>query len=140
LASGRHSQELSRRQARSDARGSASPRRDVFEGGLASPEALPKELSEEFYEVGARRGHYRGFLNLLAHEGLWPRARDEYASIKVPVLLVYGERDWAPPVERERTRSLIPSVAPEIVPNGNHFLSLDCSPELQHIIVGFGPN
>ncbi len=27
------------------------------------------------------------------------------------VLLVYGEQDWAPPVERERTRSLIPSVA-----------------------------
>jgi hypothetical protein len=25
--------------------------------------------------------------------------------------LVYGEQDWAPPVERERTRSLIPSVA-----------------------------
>src|SRR5262249_38107860 len=59
----------------------------IFEGGLASPEALPKELAEEFYEVGARRGHYRGFLNLLAHERLWPNARDEYASIKVPVLL-----------------------------------------------------
>jgi pimeloyl-ACP methyl ester carboxylesterase len=83
----------------------------IFEGGLASPEALPKELAEEFYEVGARRGHYQGFLNLLAHERLWPRARDEYASIKVPVLLVYGEQDWAPPVDRERTRSLIPNVA-----------------------------
>jgi pimeloyl-ACP methyl ester carboxylesterase len=61
------------------------------EGGLASPEALPNELAEEFDEVGARRGHYRGFLHLLAHERLWPKARDEYASIKVPVLLVYGE-------------------------------------------------
>jgi pimeloyl-ACP methyl ester carboxylesterase len=83
----------------------------IFEGGLASPEALPKELAEEFYEVGARRGHYRGFLNLLAHERLWPNDRDEYASIKVPLLLVYGEQDWAPPVDRERTRSLIPNVA-----------------------------
>src|SRR5262249_3343864 len=49
----------------------------IFEGGLASPEALPMELAEEFYEVGVRRGHYQGFLNLLAHERLWPRARDE---------------------------------------------------------------
>jgi pimeloyl-ACP methyl ester carboxylesterase len=83
----------------------------IFEGRLASPEALPKELAEEFYEVGARRGHYRGFLNLLAHERLWSNDRDEYASIKVPLLLVYGEQDWAPPVDRERTRSLIPNVA-----------------------------
>ena len=57
----------------------------IFEGGLASPEALPKELAEEFYEVGARLGHYQGFLSLLAHERLWPKARNEYASIKVPV-------------------------------------------------------
>jgi pimeloyl-ACP methyl ester carboxylesterase len=112
----------------------------IFEGGLASPEALPKGLAKEFYEVGARGGHYQSFLNLLAHERLWPRARDEYASIKVPVLLAYGEQDWAPPVERERTRSLIPGVANEIVPNGNHFLSLDRPRELQHLIVGFARN
>src|SRR5262249_6146781 len=74
---------------------------------------------------GARLGHYQSFLSLLAHERLWPNARDEYASIKVPVLLVYGDQDWAPPAERERTRSLIPNVTTEIVPNGNHFLSLD---------------
>src|SRR5262249_50784385 len=103
----------------------------IFEGGLASPEALPKELAEEFYGVGARRGHYQGFLNLLAHERLWN------ASIKVPVLLVYGEQDWAPPAERERTRSLIPGVVTEIVRNGNHFLSLDHPRELQLLIVGF---
>jgi pimeloyl-ACP methyl ester carboxylesterase len=109
----------------------------IFEGGLASPEALPEELAQEFYDVGARAGHYRGFLNLLAHERLWPEARNEYPSIKVPVLLVYGEEDWAPRVERERTRSLIASVATETVPNGGHFLSLDRPRELQHLIVGF---
>jgi pimeloyl-ACP methyl ester carboxylesterase len=71
---------------------------------------------------------------------LWSKARREYASIEVPVLLVYGEEDWAPPVERERTRSLIPSVATETVRNGNHFLSLDRPRELQHLIVGFACN
>src|SRR5262245_41287179 len=109
----------------------------IFEGGLASPEALPKELAEELYKVGLRPGHYRGFLSLLAHERLWPKARNEYASIKVPVLPVYGEHDWAPLVERERTRLLIPSVATEMVRNGSHFLSLDRPRELQHLIVGF---
>jgi pimeloyl-ACP methyl ester carboxylesterase len=112
----------------------------IFEGGLASPRALPKELAKEFYAVGARPGHYRSFLSLLAHERLWSKARSEYASIEVPVLLVYGEEDWAPPVERERTRSLIPNVTTETIRNGNHFLSLDRPRELQHLIVGFACN
>src|SRR5262249_28357593 len=43
----------------------------IFEGGLAAPEALPKELAQKLYEVGARLGHYQGFLSLLAHERLW---------------------------------------------------------------------
>jgi pimeloyl-ACP methyl ester carboxylesterase len=93
----------------------------VLEGGLASPGALPVAFAKEFYEVGNRPGHYQGFLNLLAHERLWPDARKEYPAIKVPTLLIYGEQDWAPPGERERTRSLISGVAMETVPNGNHF-------------------
>jgi pimeloyl-ACP methyl ester carboxylesterase len=109
----------------------------IFAGGLASPDALPDELAKEFYEVGNRPGHYRGFLSLLAHERLWPNARKEYPDIKVPVLLVYGEQDWAPPRERERTRSLVPGAVMETVRNGNHFLPLDRAEELQHLIVRF---
>jgi len=109
----------------------------IFAGGLASPQALPGELAEELYRVGARPGHYQGFLSLLAHERLWPQARDEYPRIKVPVLLVYGDEDWAEPAERERTRSLIPGVRQEIVRNGNHFLSLDRPRELERLIVSF---
>jgi pimeloyl-ACP methyl ester carboxylesterase len=55
----------------------------------------------------------------------------------VPVLLVYGEQDWAPPGERERTRAAIPGVVMETVRNGNHFLPLDRPEELQRMIVGF---
>ena len=84
------------------------------------PRLCPMSLHKSSMKSAARLGHYQGFLSLLAHERLWPKARDEYASIKVPVLLVYGDQDWAPPVERERTRSLIPNVKIEIVRNGNH--------------------
>jgi pimeloyl-ACP methyl ester carboxylesterase len=112
----------------------------VLQGGLAAPEALPKGFAKEFYEVGNRAGHYQGFLSLLAHERLWPDARKAYPAIKVPVLLVYGEEDWAPPGERERTRSAIPGVVMETVRNGNHFLPLDRPEELQRLIVGFTAN
>ena len=109
----------------------------ILKGGLTSPEALPDAFANEFYEIGNRTGHYHGFLNLLAHERLWPLARKEYLNIPVPVLLVYGDEDWAPRTERERTRSLIPNVAFETVRRGNHFLPLDRADVLEHLIVGF---
>lgn len=109
----------------------------IFQGGLVSPEALSPALAQELYEVGNRSGHYQGFLNLLAHEHLWPNARTEYPRIGVPVLLVYGEQDWAPPGDRERTRSLIPGVTMETVRNGGHFLSLDRAVELNRLIARF---
>jgi pimeloyl-ACP methyl ester carboxylesterase len=109
----------------------------IFEGGLASRVALPKELAKEFYDVGARPGHYQGFLNLLAHERLWRNARKEYPNINVSVLLVYGDQDWAPDGERKRTRSLIPGVVTETLRNGSHFLSLDRPQEMVRLIVGF---
>jgi pimeloyl-ACP methyl ester carboxylesterase len=68
----------------------------IFQGGLSSPCALPEELAEEFYQVGARLGHYQGFLSLLAHERLWSEARKDYRNIEVPVLLVYGKRTGHP--------------------------------------------
>jgi len=102
----------------------------IFEGGLASPEALPKELAEEFYGVGARSGHYRSFLSLLAHERLWAKARDEYVSIKCPfcssMASRIGRRRW----KGSARDHLFRAFATEIVPNGNHFLSLDRPREL----------
>ena len=109
----------------------------ILKGGLTSPEALPDSFANEFYEIGNRTGHYRGFLNLLAHERLWPLARKEYPNIRVPVLLIYGDEDWAPRTAREETRSLIPNVAVETVRRGNHFLPIDRADALEHQIVGF---
>jgi pimeloyl-ACP methyl ester carboxylesterase len=109
----------------------------ILEGGVASRDALPEALAKEINDVGARRGHYQAFLSLLAHERFWPDARKEYPNIKVPVLLVYGDKDWAPHDERERVRSLIPGVVTEEVRDGGHFLSLDRPQELQQLILRF---
>jgi pimeloyl-ACP methyl ester carboxylesterase len=109
----------------------------IFQGGLASPDALSEPLARELYEVGNRPGQYQAFLSLLTHERLWPDARKEYPNIKVPVLLIYGEHDWAPIAERARTRALIPQMVSETVRNGGHFLSIDRADELQRLIVGF---
>jgi pimeloyl-ACP methyl ester carboxylesterase len=109
----------------------------IMEGGVASAADLPPELKREFYDVGARPGHYQGFLNLLAHERGWPDARNEYPRIAVPTLLVYGDRDWAPAAMRERDRALIPNVTMTTVSDGGHFLPLDRPRELTDLIVRF---
>jgi pimeloyl-ACP methyl ester carboxylesterase len=111
----------------------------IMAGGVATRRALPPALARELNEVGARPGHYRAFLQLLRYEGLWPDAREEYPNIRIPVLLVYGEQDWAPVPARERDRALIPGVTVETVPGGGHFLSLDQPGELQRLILAFAP-
>jgi pimeloyl-ACP methyl ester carboxylesterase len=109
----------------------------IMSGGVTAPGALSPDLRAELYEVGERRGHYQAFLNLLAHERRWSEARKIYPQIRVPTLLVYGEQDWAPVAERERTGGLIPGAAVTTVAEGSHFLSLDRPAELTDLIVRF---
>jgi pimeloyl-ACP methyl ester carboxylesterase len=53
------------------------------------------------------------------------------------VCLVYGEQDWAPSKERERTSALIPGVTTATIAKAGHFLSLDRPDELNKLIIGF---
>jgi pimeloyl-ACP methyl ester carboxylesterase len=109
----------------------------IMSGGVTAHDALSPELRAELYEVGERRGHYQAFLNLLAHEQRWSEARKIYPQIIIPTLLIYGEQDWAPVAERERTGGLITGVVVTTVAEGSHFLSLDRPTELTDLIVRF---
>jgi len=109
----------------------------IMEGGVATKGTLPQELKRQLYDTGARPGHYRAFLSLLAHEPLWARARNEYPRITVPTLLVYGDRDWAPEPMRESNRPLIPGAEMTTVRNGGHFLTLDRPTEVTDLIMHF---
>lgn len=108
----------------------------IMLGGVADPQALPVPLAREVYEVGARPGQYQGFLNLLANENYWAEARKEYAKIRTPVLLVYGEQDWAPEAARKKDSAIIPDVIGKTV-GGGHFLPLDSPRQLTDLILEF---
>ncbi len=109
----------------------------IMEGGVADPDALPRALKKELYDVGTRRGHYQAFLSLLAHERLWFEARSEYPLISIPTLLVYGQRDWAPDALRRQNQALIPGTTLTAIEGGGHFLSLDRPDEFTRAIVRF---
>jgi pimeloyl-ACP methyl ester carboxylesterase len=111
--------------------------RAVIRGGVADANSIPPPLMEEMYLVGNRPGHYRAFIRLLRNEGSWQEATKEYGRIEVPVLLVWGDQDWATPEERAHDGKLIPGVDVKTVKRAGHFLPLDRPRELVKLIVDF---
>jgi pimeloyl-ACP methyl ester carboxylesterase len=55
----------------------------------------------------------------------WETATKAYSNIRIPVLLLWGARDWSRPDEREHDRQIVPSVKMATVEDGGHFLPLD---------------
>jgi pimeloyl-ACP methyl ester carboxylesterase len=108
----------------------------VLRGSVADANSIPPALLKEMYLVGNRPGHYRGFLSLLRNAESWEAATKDY-GIEIPVLLIWGDQDWARPVEREHDRMLILGVEMATVKGGGHFLPLDRPRELTEAIIGF---
>jgi pimeloyl-ACP methyl ester carboxylesterase len=109
----------------------------ILRGGVANPSAITPGFADQANASGRRPEHYQAFLNLLRHAHLWDAARERYGDIKVPVLVVYGERDWSRPDERRRTVAAIPNAKMETIPAGGHFLSLDQPKRLADLIASF---
>lgn len=99
--------------------------KSVLNGGVADPERISPELLKEMYLVGNRRGHYRAFLNLLRNAETWETATKAYSNIRIPVLLLWGDRDWSRTDEREHDRQIVPGARMATVEDGGHFLPLD---------------
>jgi pimeloyl-ACP methyl ester carboxylesterase len=99
--------------------------KSVLEGGVADPRCIPPQLLQEMYLVGNRKGHYRAFLNLLRNAESWETATSAYSNIRIPVLLLWGDRDWSLASEREHDRQIMPGARMATVENGGHFLPLD---------------
>jgi len=109
----------------------------ILQGGVANAVAITPGFGAQVRASGLRPGHYRAFLNLLRHAHLWDKARERYGEIAVPVLVVYGDRDWSHEDERQRTVKAIPGAKVKTVANAGHFLSLDQPERLAELIKSF---
>ena len=106
----------------------------IMQGGVARADALPKEYLQQVWDSGVRKGHYRGFINLIRNAPKWEQAHQVYAQINIPVVLVYGDHDWSNENERRQTLGEIPGATLETIKNGGHFLSLDQPSEVIRLI------
>ena len=99
--------------------------RAILTGGLGDRTALPEDYLDELLRVGRHpgyptvaRGVYRNLPSLIA-------ARARYPEVTAPVHLVYGEKDWSRPSDRQANRRLLPDADFTQVPGAGHFIALE---------------
>lgn len=99
--------------------------RAILSGGLGDPSALRDDYLDELLSVGRRPGYstvaravYRNLPSLIA-------ARARYTEVTAPIHLVYGEKDWSRPADRQANRELLPGAEFTQVANAGHFIALE---------------
>jgi pimeloyl-ACP methyl ester carboxylesterase len=97
----------------------------IMKGGFADPRKLPPDLLTEFDTVAHRRHYKRLARKVLQQWRSWPKARERYAAIKVPVTLIYGDKDWSRVPERERTKVALTGARLVTLPSTGHFSSVE---------------
>ncbi|WP_217207291.1 alpha/beta fold hydrolase [Streptomyces sp. AC550_RSS872] len=99
--------------------------RKILQGGLGDKSALRDDYVDELLQVGGRPGYrtvaravYQALPSLVA-------ARSRYPEVKAPVHLVYGEKDWSRPSDRQANKRLLPATDFTQVPKAGHFIALE---------------
>jgi pimeloyl-ACP methyl ester carboxylesterase len=99
--------------------------RAVLSGGVVDKTALREDYLDELIKVGRRPGYppvaravYASLPSLVA-------ARSRYPEVSAPVHLIYGEKDWSRPSDRQANRQLLPTAEFTQVPNAGHFIALE---------------
>jgi pimeloyl-ACP methyl ester carboxylesterase len=99
--------------------------RAVLGGGLVDKTALRADYVDELLKVGRRPGYptvaravYGNLPSLIA-------ARSRYPEVSAPIHLIYGEKDWSRPSDRQANRRLLPAAEFIQVPNAGHFIALE---------------
>lgn len=99
--------------------------RAVLHGGLEDTNALRDDYLDELLTVGRRPGYSTVARSVYASLPSLIAARSRYAQVSAPVHLIYGEKDWSRPSDREANRQLLPHAHFTEVPDAGHFIALE---------------
>ncbi len=105
----------------------------VLRGGFADHRALPKDFLRELRRSGRRRGYPTVNRAIMRSLSSFINARSRYPQVKVPVTLVYSERDWSRPAEREQVARQL-QVEAITLPGVGHFSALERPTEMVRVI------
>jgi len=106
----------------------------IMRGGVVDDRMLPDDFVVELRKSGRRKGYpgvaravYRSLKGFV-------KARDRYRDVAVPVTLVYSDKDWSRPAEREHVAGLLAEVERITLPDTGHFSALELPNEVARIL------
>lgn len=99
--------------------------RTTLRGGLGRKDALRDDYLDELLRVGRRSGYPTVARAVYGNLGSLIAARTRYADVRSPVDLVYGEKDWSRPSDREANRRMIPDASFVELAGAGHFVALE---------------
>jgi pimeloyl-ACP methyl ester carboxylesterase len=79
--------------------------RAVLHGGYVDKTKLPEDFLAELLRSGRRKGYSKVARAVYRSLKGFTRARERYTQVSAPVTLVYSERDWSRPAERDQVAS-----------------------------------
>jgi pimeloyl-ACP methyl ester carboxylesterase len=106
----------------------------VMRGGVVDKTMLPGEFIVELRKSGRRRGYPRVARAIYRSLKGFVEARDRYRDVAVPVTLVYSDKDWSRPAEREHVAGLLAEVDRITLPDSGHFSALERPNEVARIL------
>jgi len=109
--------------------------RAVLHGGFVDKAKLPEDFLFELLRSGRRKGYSRVARAIYRSLKGFNRARRRYAEVSAPVTLVYSDRDWSRPAERDRVASSLAEVQRITLPRTGHFSSLERSEDVARILL-----
>jgi pimeloyl-ACP methyl ester carboxylesterase len=99
--------------------------RAVLHGGLEDTNALRDDYLDELLKVGRRPGYPTVARSVYASLPSLIAARSRYAQVSAPIHLIYGEKDWSRPSDRQANRQSLPHAQFTQVPGAGHFIALE---------------
>lgn len=103
--------------------------RAMLREGLVDKTALREDYLDELLKVGRTPGYSIVARSVFANLPSLIAARSRYTQAGAPVHLVYGEKDWSRPSDRQANQRLLPTAEFIEVPNAGHFIALE-SPDV----------
>lgn len=99
--------------------------RAMLRGGLGDTSALREDYLGELLNVGRHVGYSMVARSVYANLPSLIAARSRYREVTAPIHLIYGEKDWSRPSDRQADRELLPEADYTEVPGAGHFIALE---------------
>lgn len=109
--------------------------RGVMRCGVVDKTKLDTELLAELRKSGRRKGYPRVARAIYRSLKGFQQARERYPQVSAPVTLVYSERDWSRPNERDHVARLLADVQRIALPNTGHFSALEDPHDMTRILL-----